>query len=130
VSFYIDTSAFVKLFVAEDESAAMREWWSTNLDRVFSSDLLRTEALRTSRRVSPAAVSAARQFLDAIPIVRLDSMSYERAGMADPPVLRALDALHLTAATAVGDELDGIVTYDERLIAAAALQGFASISPA
>lgn len=129
MSFYVDTSAFVKLFMAEAESTAMRRWWRNHDGHVFSSDLLRTEVLRTSRRISTPAVAAARRMLDAIPLIRLDSNSYERAGFVDPPLLRSLDALHLTAATTVGDELDGFVTYDDRLIEAATLQGLEIVNP-
>ncbi len=46
-----------------------------------------------------------------------------------PLLLRSLDAIHLAAALELGDELDGIVTYDERLSDAAALLGVAVISP-
>jgi len=129
VTHYIDTSAFVKLFMAERESEALRRWWVDHDDSVFSSDLLRTEVLRTSRRVSPIALSTARRFLDAIPLVSLDSASYDRAGLVDPPGLRSLDALHLTAATTIGEELTGIVTYDDRLAEAAARQGLVTIAP-
>lgn len=129
MTYYLDTSAFVKLFVAESESRAMRRWWRRHDGAMFSSDLLRTEALRTARRISPDAVGAARRFLDAVPLVRLDSTSYDRAGLVEPAVLRSLDALHLTAATLVGDELDGIVAYDDRLIDAAGRQGIPTVTP-
>ena len=38
---------------------------------------------------------------------------------ADRTVLRTLDALHIAAALTLGDELEGIVAYDERLTQAA-----------
>lgn len=129
MSFYIDSSAFVKLFVAEAESKAMRRWWRAHDGQVFSSDLLRTEVLRTSRRISAPALAGARRFLDAIPLIRLDPLSYERAGLVDPSTMRSLDALHLTAATSIGDELDGLVTYDDRLIKAARRQGLGIVDP-
>jgi hypothetical protein len=37
--------------------------------------------------------------------------------------------LHLAAALELGDELDGIVTYDDRMAVAAALYGVAVIAP-
>jgi hypothetical protein len=36
---------------------------------------------------------------------------------------------HLAAALELGDELDGIVTYDDRLAQAAALKGIAVVAP-
>ena len=44
-------------------------------------------------------------------------------------LLRSLDALHLAAAVELGDELDGIVTYDERLSQAASHHGIAVVAP-
>ncbi|MEO6318647.1 MAG: hypothetical protein ABIP36_07685 [Acidimicrobiales bacterium] len=37
--------------------------------------------------------------------------------------------MHLAAALELGDELDGMVTYDDRLAAASALQGVTVVSP-
>ena len=44
-------------------------------------------------------------------------------------LLRSLDAIHLAAALELGDELDGIVSYDDRLSDAAELLGVAVIAP-
>jgi len=129
LTFYVDTSAFVKLFQAEAESDVLRRWWRDHEGAVFSSELLRTEALRTARRISGEAVSAARWILEMVPLVSLDPAAYERAGLLDPRALRSLDALHLVTALAGGDELEGIVSYDDRLIQAARLHGVPTLSP-
>jgi predicted nucleic acid-binding protein len=129
VSFYLDTSAFLKLFMAETASEALRTWWVARPGDTCSSDLLRTEALRATRRISPDAVAAARHFLEAIPLIRLDSLSYDRAGLVEPPQLRSLDALHLIAASSLGDDLDGLVTYDDRLADGARRQGMKVLAP-
>jgi predicted nucleic acid-binding protein len=126
---YVDTSAFVKLVVAEPESAALRRWAAESGRELFSSDLLRAEVLRAARRLSSAAVAQARHHLGALTVIRLDTAVYERAGDLDPAILRSLDALHLAAALVVGDELEGIVTYDDRLAAAAALHGVEVAAP-
>ena len=47
----------------------------------------------------------------------------------DPAILRSLDALHLASALSLADELEGIVTYDERLDVAAGLHGVAVVAP-
>jgi predicted nucleic acid-binding protein len=44
-------------------------------------------------------------------------------------VLRTLDAVHLATAMAVGDDLEAIVTYDERMVDAARLMGLATATP-
>ena len=44
-------------------------------------------------------------------------------------MLRTLDAIHLATALALGDDLDAVVTYDERMVEAARLVGLASAMP-
>lgn len=51
------------------------------------------------------------------------------AGRLGPSGLRTLDAIHLAAASAAGDELSGVVTYDGRMEAAALEQGLAVLAP-
>lgn len=125
----MDTSAFVKLVVEEPDSAALRTWIEGNNSELFSSDLLRTEGLRAARRHSVEALAETRQRLDAITIVAISTDVYERAAELDPLILRSLDALHLAAALTVAGELEGIVTYDDRLAVAASLHGVAVVSP-
>jgi len=129
VAWYVDTSAFVKLVVAEEHTGPMGAWAEAHDGDLFSSDLLRTEALRAARRHSPAALLEARQRLDALVILRLTTDICERASELDPTILRSLDALHLAAALTVA-ELDGIVTYDERLAAACGVHGVPVVAPA
>ena len=43
MAFYLDTSAAVKLVVAERGSTALLRWVSEHQDHIVSSDLLRTE---------------------------------------------------------------------------------------
>ena len=129
MAFYLDTSAFVKLVVAETHSAAMRRWAESNEDSLFSSDLLRAEALRAARRHSPEAIAATRQWLETLTLIVLTGGLCEHAAALDPAILRTLDALHLAAALAIADELEGIATYDDRLAAAAAHHGVAVIAP-
>jgi predicted nucleic acid-binding protein len=129
MAFYLDTSAAAKLVVAAPGSKAMASWAATHETRVIASDLLRTELLRATRRAAPDRMQRARSVLDAITLFNLTSATYERAATLDPEELRSLDALHLAAALELGDELDGIVTYDDRMAAAASLYGVAVIAP-
>lgn len=129
MAWYVDTSAFVKLVVAEEHTKAMRRWAETHDGELFSCDLLRTEALRAARRHSPAALLEARQRLDTLTLLQLTTDICERAVALDPGILRSLDALHLSAALTVADELEGVVTYDERLGAAARLHGVQVMAP-
>ncbi len=69
----------------------------------------------------------ARAVLDALTLVNPAASTFERAGTLDPVDLRGVDAIHLAAALELADELDGVVTYDDR--AAAAGYGIAVLAP-
>lgn len=130
MAYYLDTSALVKLVVAEVETPALFAWLREADRRPVSSDLARTELLRAVRRSAPDRAVRAREVLDSITLLEVTSSMFDAAGRLDPVVLRSLDAVHLAAALELGDELDGIVTYDDRLAEAAAVNGVAVRAPA
>ena len=127
--FYLDTSALLKLVVAEPETDALRAWLAADDRRPVASDLARTELLRAVRRATPDRVVDARAVLDAVTLMEVSTEIFEAAGRLEPMTLRSLDAVHLSAALHLGDDLDGIVTYDDRLAAAAVSNGIAVVSP-
>jgi uncharacterized protein len=129
MAYYLDTSAAVKLVVAEVHTAALTAWVADHEADLVSSDLLRTELLRATRRGAPHAMTRARAVLDAITLLTVPTSTFERAAGLHPDQLRSLDALHLAAALELGDELRGVVTYDDRLTHAAALHGITVIAP-
>jgi predicted nucleic acid-binding protein len=129
VTFYVDTSALVKLVVAEAETAALRTWLGVESRELVSSDLARTELLRAVRRVADDRVVQARAVLDSVTLVTVRTGTFESAGQLDPATLRTLDALHIASALELGDDLSGLVTYDERLGEAAESYGIAVVAP-
>lgn len=126
---YLDTSALVKMVVAEEESAPLREWLSAGERGPVTSDLARTELLRAVRRAAPDRLVLARLVLESVTVVQVGTSTFDAAGRLDPDGLRSLDAVHLAAALDLGDELQGLVTYDERLAAAAAANGIPVVAP-
>jgi hypothetical protein len=54
----------------------------------------------------------------------------EDAARIDPPLLRTLVAIDLAGALDLGDDLDPLVTYDDRLAEVAAANGVTTVSPA
>ena len=127
---YLDTSALVKLVVAETETRALRTWLTEMERNPVSSDLARTELLRVVRRSAPDRVPLAREVLDSITLIEVTTLTFEAAGRLDPTALRTLDAVHLAAALSLGDDVESIVTYDARLAFAAQSNGLAVLSPA
>lgn len=126
---YIDTSALVKLVVAEAETQALRSWIAASKPTLVSSDLARAELLRAVRRGAPDQVVQARAVLDSVFLTTVTTLTFESAGLLDPTILRTLDAVHIAAALELGDDLDAIVTYDERLADAARANGIAVLAP-
>ncbi|CAN5918141.1 type II toxin-antitoxin system VapC family toxin [soil metagenome] len=129
---YVDTSAFVKLVVDEVCSNEMVTWSRTQQDTgdgLWSSDLLRTEAVRAARSLGDDELARTRAVLDAFALVELSRDTFVRAGEIGPAIMRSLDAVHLAAALELGDDLDGVVSYDDRMSAAARSVGIPVASP-
>lgn len=117
---YLDSSAIVKLAVREPESPALFDWLGAWPDRI-SSAVARVEVLRALWRsgFGPASRRRAMEVLDRIALLPADHPILDTAGDIGPPELRTLDAIHLATALSVGQDLAGLVTYDERLARAA-----------
>ena len=126
---YLDTSAFIKVVVHEAESDALRAFLAAGPTRRVSSALLRTEALRAVRHLEPEVLSVVREGLRRVELVGIDDRILDAAGILEPRVLRTLDAVHITTAMALGDDLEAIVTYDARMTEAAQLLGLRAVTP-
>jgi len=125
---YLDSSALVKLVIAEPESAALRRYLRPEPDRA-SCALARVEVLRAVRRHGGAAVTRGRRLLQRLHLVHLDDELLDEAAALDLGILRGLDAIHLAAAQVFGDELTAVVTYDQRMSHAAILVGVPVAAP-
>ena len=128
MAWYLDTSAFLKLLVEGLDSAVMREWAVLH-DSLWSSQLLRTEAVRAASHlgISDDDVETA---LESVSLILPSVATFYTAGHLAPHSLRSLDALHLATALEMGDDLEGIVAYDERLITASRDASLVVVSPA
>ena len=129
MALYFDTSALLKLIVAEPETDALRDAVRTSTSERVASDLTRTELVRAVRRGAPDRVLAAREVLESLTLIPLTTETFESAGRLEPSILRTLDALHLAAALSLGDDLKAVVTYDDRLADACRAHGVAVVAP-
>jgi predicted nucleic acid-binding protein len=127
VAWYLDTSAAVKLVIAEAESAALRTW--LNRRELVASDLLRIELLRAVRHHDPSSRLHAREVLEVVNLVRITPSVCDLAAELDPVVLRSLDAIHCATAISLGSDLEGVVAYDERMRQACRALGLSVESP-
>ncbi|MDN6487389.1 MAG: type II toxin-antitoxin system VapC family toxin [Ancrocorticia sp.] len=128
--FYADTSALAKLLADEQESSALTEWIAGIEDLVIvSSDLVRTELMRAIRRTHPAAASSVKALLSTIMLVPISTDICDSAARLEPPTLRSLDAIHLATALAAGEDLEAMLTYDDRLAEASLGYGLKVLAP-
>lgn len=127
---YCDSSALVKLVVAEAESDELRRWVFAQTEAVLvSSVVARTEVVRAVRRVGLEPAPAAAELLESVTMIALDADLADEAGGLAPPVHRSLDAIHLASAQRLGTALGAFVAYDERLVRAAEALSFTVVRP-
>lgn len=125
---YLDSSAIVKMVVQEPESAALRAFLRRR--RVLiSSALARTEVLRSVSFLGDRAVERGREVLARLDLVRVNDRILGAAGVLRPADLRSLDAIHLATALELGEDLEQVVTYDDRMMHAAQTLGLRVASP-
>lgn len=124
---YYDSSALVKLVLDEANSDALRDFVRRE-PRGTSCALARTEVVRVVRDHGADAIRKARIAVLGLELLELDDDLLDAAALLPAPV-RSLDAIHLAAAVAMGDELSVLVTYDERMARAAHDLGLEVVSP-
>jgi predicted nucleic acid-binding protein len=125
---YIDSSAIVKLVIAEPESKALRRHISRRQPLVTSA-LARTEVARALLPIGLEAVARGEEALRRIQLLRVNDRVLRAGGRIEPAELRSLDAIHLASAGALGPAVRQIVTYDERMADAAQAAGFTVAAP-
>lgn len=104
----------MKLAVREPESAALRRFLRRK-NPLVASALARTEVLRALLPAGEEAVDRGRKVLRRLDLVRVNDRVLNTAGLLLPAELRSLEAIHLATAKLLGDELQGVVTYDQRM---------------
>jgi len=125
---YLDSSAIVKLAVVEPESAALRRFLRRQRPLV-SSALARAEVSRALLPLGEPAVRRGQEVLARLELIRISDRILTAAGSLLPAELRTLDAIHLATAQQLGGDLARLVTYDERLRAAATATGLPAAAP-
>ncbi|HET7398153.1 MAG TPA: type II toxin-antitoxin system VapC family toxin [Intrasporangium sp.] len=127
---YLDTSALVKLVVAEPESDALASWLDERAhDLLCTSVIGKVELLCAARRRGPQTLAAATTMVAELALVPADAIVLELAATIDPAGLRTLDALHLASAAGLGADLAHLVAYDTALVASAETLGLHPVSP-
>jgi hypothetical protein len=125
---YLDSSAIVKLVVAEPESAALRRYLRRRRPLV-SSALAKAEVLRALLLLGEQAVRRGQEVIARLELIRISDRILAAAGQLLPAELRTLDAIHLATALELGGDLARVITYDERMRTAATAIGCSVAAP-
>ena len=133
---YIDSSGLIKRVIREAESAPLVDAMEAALadgHEFVSSTLAWIEVSRAMRSrldgTPPAEVAALMEVaLSGVGEAPITAQVASVARRIGPPVLRALDAIHL--ATATISDVDEVWAYDTRLLEAAAGLGLVTAAPA
>jgi predicted nucleic acid-binding protein len=124
---YLDTSAAVKLLVAEAESDALVDELRREQSTLVACLLLETELRRVVAREPVLTQQAVTQLLRGVDLYELPPPLFAEAGLLPGAGLRSLDALHLAAAIRL--EVESVITYDVRMVEAATLLGLDVLAP-
>ncbi len=128
---YLDSSALVKLALAEPESDALTGYLGDRTDQALvSSSLHRAEVLRAIWRAEPGALPRAQRIIRRISLVSLSHDLLDNAATVAPGGLPTTAAIHLASALAIKRDLTAFVCYDKQLSDAAEASGLPVASPA
>jgi predicted nucleic acid-binding protein len=126
---YLDSSAIVKLVLAEAETPALVRYLRRRQPLV-SSALARTEVRRAALVNGERVLARADRILEGLEFVRVSDWVLRAAGTLPPMSIRSLDAIHLATALQLGPDLGRVVAYDDRLLDAARANGLRTAQPA
>lgn len=132
MTLYLDSSALIKRYVAEDDSDAAEAVLLGDIEWVTGRHTFVEVMLALARRLDATergvASSAFERDWERMIVVSLDDIVCRRAtDLGIVTAARSLDALHLAAAERVGGRSIPIVTFDVRLGHAARALGFGVI---
>ena len=128
---YLDSSALVKLALAEPESGALTSYLGQHQGQALvSSTLHRAEVLRAIWLAEPGALPRAQRIIRRISLVSLSHDLLDNAATLPPGGLSTTAAIHLASALAIKRDLTAFVSYDKQLLDAAEVAGLPVASPA
>jgi predicted nucleic acid-binding protein len=127
LSWYIDSSAILKLIFTEKETLALDKVMN---NKMVTSTLTRVEVKRAVNRINSRKSKVANDVLAQLQYTELDSQTLNLAEAFSPDVtLRTLDAIHVASVLRISEAVQGIITYDKQMIANAEKMGIKVLSP-
>ena len=127
MSWYVDSSALLKLLIIEKESVDLIDFIDFT---ITSSVVTRVEVIRTLQKIAPEKVAEAQILLTGIDLTPVNSSILSVAENFSPSIsLKSLDAIHVATVIFLDKSVEGLVTYDKAMIKNAKELGIKTISP-
>ncbi len=127
MTWFLDSSAILKLIVEEAESKTLRKFIP---ERKIASRLSRIEVLRNVKRIEPKKLNRAGETLGGLNFVEINEHVLRNAEeIALVLEIKSLDAIQAGCALFVKDLIEGVISYDKNLNAALTSLGIKTISP-
>lgn len=127
MSYYLDSSAILKIIFKEDESAALVKCIT---EPGITSSISRVEVLRTVQRIDPSRVQLAQSELAKINIVEpIPSILTIAENFSHEVTLRSLDAIHVATLIFLSSATRGLITYDKLMAKNAEQLGITVLAP-
>jgi predicted nucleic acid-binding protein len=127
LSYYLDSSAILKIIFQEDESAALSKFIT---EPAITSSISRVEVLRTVQRIDPSRVQLAQSELAKINIVEpIPSILTIAENFSHEVTLRSLDAIHIATLIFLSSATRGLITYDKLMAKNAEQLGLTVLAP-
>lgn len=125
---YLDSSAITKLIRFEAESTALRKFLKKEL---ITSNLSKIEIYRACINYDKTLLVQADKVFNSFIFVDIDDrVINDSKKLVEIPFLRSLDAIHLATARGLIAFIDSVVTYDKKMLQAAAVLKLPTASPA
>lgn len=127
MSYYLDSSAILKIIFQEDESAALAKFIT---EPAITSSISRVEVLRTVQRIDHSRVQLAQSELAKINIVEpIPSILTIAENFSHEVTLRSLDAIHVATLIFLSTATRGLITYDKLMAKNAEQLGLKVLAP-
>ena len=125
--YYLDASAILKLIIEEKETVKLERFIS---GKNCTSKISRIEVMRVINRAIPEAAESAQRTLSKFDYVNISEPVIRIAeSFLGLPSLRSLDSIHVASALSVSNEIEGIISYDKKMISNAQSLGLTVHTP-
>lgn len=127
ISYYLDSSAILKLIIKEAESDSLRKFINT---KVITSAISRVEVIRTLSLNDESLIIAGQMVLEKFELMPLSRPILTIAENFSPQItLRSLDALQVASVIFLSPMVKSLITYDKNMIKNAKALGISVVSP-